>query len=496
MKISKARVGNERSISPIIATLFLILITIATAVVVYSYVIGFTGNAQSPVTAQSVMTIEDLCVSSQSSGCESNGYFVVVLNSGSSIISSGTFQLYFTDVSKQTDATSSCQISSPVAPGSTFTCPPGSGTLLPAALNSAPGDVISVEVVSPGGGEVVSSAKVAYSTTSYVPVTIVNSQTSPTVDDLQVLLNVDFQSYSSYLSLDAGNIRFYNSTNFVVNNELPAWLENYTGGTGEPNTATNSDIWLKLVGTIIPASSQVTVYMVFQPASTEFDGVYWGEAPQLSATYGEFDNGANVFLYYNAAPQSISGWTVVGTAGYTSSAPSGSYFKTQDAYYANSANGDYLYSQVTGLSTNEIITFWTYTTGLGNVYFLASSAGAGQMGRLDSRGGGDYSGLATTTKWTSWSAPSSGLDETTDKWYKYDIVINGATATSYIGSSTNNLGTLGTLANSLSATNDGNYLGLVGDALGASYISYWNGIVVRYLPPAGVAPTITFGSIY
>ena len=59
-----------------------------------------------------------------------------------------------------------------------------------------------------------------------------------------------------------------------------------------------------------------------------------------------------------------------------------------------------------GLTTNEVITFWMYTTGLGNVYFLANSAGKGQMGRLDSRGGGNWAGLAATTSGSVWNAPS------------------------------------------------------------------------------------------
>jgi len=80
-------------------------------------------------------------------------------------------------------------------------------------------------------------------------------------------------------------------------------------------------------------------------------------------------------------------------------------------------------------------------------------------------------------------------------WYKYDIILNDATATSYIGPSLNNLGTLGSIANSLAISNNGNYLGIVGDALGATYISYWNGLIVRYLPPNDVNPSAIFGAV-
>ncbi len=496
-KGTRARIRNTNSISPIIATLLLILITTAAAVIVYAYVIGYTGNSEStPSAGQSIFTINEFCANVVYPQCNSNGYSLEIDNTGASAIPSGNVELYFTDPVRGTSAASTCQINTPVNPGTSVSCPTGNGVQLPSALNASAGDVVSLQVVTPDGSRSVSSTKIEASSISYVPITIMNSQSSATHDDLQVMINVDFNSYANYLSTNVGNVRFYNSSNFVVANELPAWLENYTGTAGNPNTATSSDVWVKLAGIVISANSQTVIYMVLEPITTNFDGVYWGEAPQLSTTYGEYDNGANVFLYYNVSPESLSTWTVVGTAGLTSAAAAGSYFKTQQAYYANSTNGDYLYTQVSGFASNEILTFWTYTTGLGNVYYLANSAGAGQMGRLDSRGGGDYSGLATTTKWTTWTAPSSGLDETKDKWYKYDIVINGASATSYIGSATNNLGTLGTLANTLAVSNDGDYVGLVGDALGATYISYWNGIIIRYLPPAGVAPSISLGALY
>jgi hypothetical protein len=456
---------------------------------------GFAGNSEANPVAMEPLTIADFCISLSNSQCNSNGYFLEITNRGQQPIVAGTIQLYFSDLTKGTSAEVSCQLTSPLNPQASVSCPNSGDSQLPAALNAAPGDAISLQVVTPDGSRGISSALVQSSPENYVPITIANSQTSPTPDDLQVSVNVDFDSYAFYLSPDVGNIRFYNSTTFTTISELPAWLENYTGGSGQSNVATSSDVWIKLAGTIVQASSQVTIYMVFDPETTDFDGVYWGEAPQLSPTFGEYDNGAQVFLYYNAAPQSLTGWTIVGTAGLTSAAVSGSYFHTEQAFYANSANGDYLYTQIPGLAANEVLTFWTYTTGLGNVYYLASSTGAGLMGRLDGRGGSDWSGLAATTSWTSWSAPGSGLDETKNKWYKYDIVIGATSVSSYIGSSTNNLGTLGTLANTLSVSNKGNYLGLVGDALGASYISYWNGIILRYLPPNGVAPSISFGTI-
>ena len=332
-------------------------------------------------------------------------------------------------------------------------------------------------------------------TPPYLPIILSNPESAPTVKGLQVMLNVDFRSYESYLISDAGNIRFFNSSSQSASSELPAWLEYYSGNTTvAANTATSSAIWVSLKGTVINAQSSLTIYMVFENG-LDFDGTYFGEAPQLSPIYGKYDNGATVFEYYQVAPSSTSGWTIQGSAGQTSSGPAGSHFGSSDVYYANSAKGDYMFTQVPNLGTNEIMSFWTYTTGLGNMFFLADSAGKGQMARLDSRGGGNWAGLASTASWTSWNAPSSGLDKSVNTWYKYDIVLNSSLAKLYIGASTNNLATMGTLANNLSITNYGNYVGLVGDALGSSYVTYWNGFILRYYPPNGVLPNASFGGV-
>ena len=49
----------------------------------------------------------------------------------------------------------------------------------------------------------------------------------------------------------------------------------------------------------------------------------------------------------------------------------------------------------------------------------------------------------------------------------------------------------GSSTNSLSFVNNGNYLGLIGDGLGSSYVTYWNSFIVRSYPPNGVMPSVT-----
>ncbi|EQD36213.1 hypothetical protein B2A_12232, partial [mine drainage metagenome] len=128
---------------------------------------------------------------------------------------------------------------------------------------------------------------------------------------------------------------------------------------GNSNTATSTVYWLKVPGNFLPASSSNTLYMGFAASATNLmNTVSTGEAPQLSASYGQYDDGAAVFDYYNVNPTSTSGWTLGGGSGIgqTSSAPSGSYFQTTNALYANSGGGgDYMYISLPGLTTNTII---------------------------------------------------------------------------------------------------------------------------------------------
>jgi hypothetical protein len=57
--------------------------------------------------------------------------------------------------------------------------------------------------------------------------------------------------------------------------------------------------------------------MVFLSKSTEFDGVQAGEAPTLPGTYAQYDNGANVFAFYDdfAGTSISSAWNTVGAQG-------------------------------------------------------------------------------------------------------------------------------------------------------------------------------------
>ncbi|MGC8533805.1 MAG: hypothetical protein ACP5MV_04240, partial [Candidatus Parvarchaeum sp.] len=128
--------------------------------------------------------------------------------------------------------------------------------------------------------------------TSYEPVTITNTQNSATPSPFQQML-VFNSTDPGWTSISTGN--FGQNVEFFYYNGtvIPSWLESYT--------ADNATWWLKIAS--VPAGSSETIYVGFAPTSTNlFNTANDGEAPQLSATYAQYDDGANVFqVYYNFA---------------------------------------------------------------------------------------------------------------------------------------------------------------------------------------------------
>ena len=126
--------------------------------------------------------------------------------------------------------------------------------------------------------------------TSYEPLTITNSQSSATPNPFQQMVNFT-SSDPGWASISTSN--FGQNVEFFYYNGtvIPSWLQIYT--------TDNATWWLKIAA--IPAGSSETVYVGFAPTSTNlFNTVNDGEAPQLSSTYAEYDDGNSVFqVYYN-----------------------------------------------------------------------------------------------------------------------------------------------------------------------------------------------------
>ncbi|MEM0107073.1 MAG: hypothetical protein QXS03_02485, partial [Candidatus Micrarchaeaceae archaeon] len=137
---------------------------------------------------------------------------------------------------------------------------------------------------------------------NYVAINITNSQTIATPSPFQQMLTVNSAAYAKYEAGNLQNVEFFYSNGTII----PSWLES-----GNSNTSTSSIYWLKLAKGI-PAGSTITIYMGFAPISENlFNSKTIGEAPQLSSTYGQYDDGASVFNFYdNFAGTTLSSkWT-------------------------------------------------------------------------------------------------------------------------------------------------------------------------------------------
>ncbi|MDE1865917.1 MAG: hypothetical protein KGH94_04755 [Candidatus Micrarchaeota archaeon] len=117
---------------------------------------------------------------------------------------------------------------------------------------------------------------------------VANYQNVSTGPNFQQMVTFNPSKYLQSGVSDLGNIRFYQS-----GNELFSWCES-----GCSSSSTNAVFWVLLPQGLMP-NSYTYLTMRLLPANTEYDGVYAGEAPQLSSSYGKYDNGNMVFTNYS-----------------------------------------------------------------------------------------------------------------------------------------------------------------------------------------------------
>ena len=123
----------------------------------------------------------------------------------------------------------------------------------------------------------------------YISITITNSESSATPSPFQQQITVDSDSYSSYLASDLSNINFQDGNG----NILDSWLES-----GNSNTDTSTIYWISLADGIAANSSVTVYYCIYATSVNCFNTTNTGEAPQLSSTYAQYDDGASVFTNY------------------------------------------------------------------------------------------------------------------------------------------------------------------------------------------------------
>ena len=302
------------------------------------------------------------------------------------------------------------------------------------------------------------------------PITLTNSQSQATPSNFQQLIQTTLQY--------PNGVRFWSPTDGY----LPAWLESI-----QSNSA---NIWVKIPSSI-PANGTYQLYMI-QDSTLPMDGVYWGEAPQLSPTYGEYDNGANVFNFYdNFAGTSLNTnkWTAVTTGG---SVTVNNGITIQDN---GSGSGEGIVSKI-GVSPNSVFEVYRESQGGGDTstYALALFNTATIQASIS---GYEYEGwtggyfASTYTNWedttsisTATPFPSSTPVVVGIAWLatgdEYTEIGSNGAFTHYTDSSL-------TISSSI-------YPG-IGNSEDSAYVGqtdYW--VRVRAYPPNGVMPTASFGT--
>ncbi len=343
--------------------------------------------------------------------------------------------------------------------------------------------ILSEGVVSASGCGTLPSS-VSSLTTSCIPINITNSQTSATPTSFQQMFTFNALAYQSYLAGSLQNIYVYNSLSGI---QMPAWIEGNVlneGQTTSLNTAANVIIWVNLGANTIGASSSANdiYYLGVGSTSTNFfiSGNQIGEAPQLSSTYAEYDNGANVFptLYQNFAGTSIpSGWVSTGAVtinnGYTIGTALGAYITSSASFGANSNQIlDAYISQQGSSATMGLFFGYVGTSTSGTLSTGIAMPNNNQNGGIPCFYVG--SGCASITLGTgiiSIYAPSSSTGT---------YQLNYGSAVSSSGTSTLPIQVGSTAQNGGSPPTT---------PLIVQYIR------IRTYPPSGVMPTVSFGTI-
>ncbi len=138
----------------------------------------------------------------------------------------------------------------------------------------------------------------------YVPMVLSNYQNISTPAPFQQYIPINALNYTAYMTYNSNfaNFEYFYSNAMIV----PAWIENNVS-----NTVTT---WVNIANGI-PAFNSITIYLGFVSNTVNLlsgsgtTGI--GEAPEISPSYAEYDDGASVFLnYWNFAGNTLpSGWT-------------------------------------------------------------------------------------------------------------------------------------------------------------------------------------------
>ena len=305
----------------------------------------------------------------------------------------------------------------------------------------------------------------------YVPFSINNTQSTATAAPFVQTIVVNMSKYTAYLAGNLQNVEWAYANGTIITSRLQYGTNN-----------TNAAYILKLPNGIA-ANSKISVYMdLVAPTTNLFNGGTVGEAPQLSSTYGEYDNGPNLYsFYYNFAGTTLntSKFTVSGT----------DYSVNDGISITGASSATYIQSASEYNPQTEVIDVYSYVTALnnnGDYYQGYAQSGAGLPQYLLSDVGGASSQYTLANHN---SAGQTNADITGGSTIAYQIwSVWSSTTESY---ATLNYSSATTLSTDFTAETAA-YILFYQTSANTQH-TYWVG--VRPAPPNGVMPTATAGPL-
>jgi hypothetical protein len=328
----------------------------------------------------------------------------------------------------------------------------------------------------------------------------------------QVNINVDWNTYSSYLSNPVDNYAFFDSSG----NVLPSWLESASATTtsgvgGASNTATSSVVWVVIDSQIPANGGTYTFYLGFYATtSNQLSSTgYTGEAPTLSNTYAAYDNGANVFNAYFNGNTATSSFSV--SSGYTltqATGIAGPGSSTINAIKVTGYGGKPVFTFNKAMSNTALVVESSFSdpgaanpgTDTGAVGIVNNVAAASVTNAISAASGGGKDYFEQDSWINSAFSASNSQGTATANWLYASLTYTGSSATSWSAYIAPQLysttgGYTGTVTNNPLSSATNLYLGQISSSSSGYPITiYYNFMRARTYLPNGATPTASFGS--
>jgi len=327
-----------RSISPIIASILIIVITVAIAGIFYAFTSGMfsslTSSSNNLVNQQSQIisfTISNVY-------CLNNTIYFNIYNKGNIPININNSQIIFTDNNGNTISINGsniiCNNGNIITIGSSSLCYILNNTCYYNATNYIKSMNFVFNGISYSYNILNNKFNLIYalnsssnltsgsSTTSispgYIPITIYNTQNIPTPSPFQQQIaicngtinigpNFAYVNNSALFNLvnsNGSNVYFTTTNNSAPN--IYSWYEGQL-----INGSTYCDVWWINLSNGIHANSNITIYMYVGNISDNYYSQYYpyvGVSPQVDPSR-QYDNGKYVFIVYGYFNNTFDGWT-------------------------------------------------------------------------------------------------------------------------------------------------------------------------------------------